>query len=180
MGPHHPRVRKPLLDADHRMNNRITSTVVRVDAAKELEYSRLPIARTESQATTQPATGIATAPATRPSQTTAPVLRPQQPQQPQLPQQPQQSTSQLPAQQRTGALSDGQFIVQVASGGTLDLKNPNFVKITTQLGLEVKYKLIDGKYKYYVGFFSTQTDAKDIAAQLDKMGIKGAWVRAKY
>ena len=77
-------------------------------------------------------------------------------------------------------MSDGAFIVQVASSGTLDLKQPDFIKITTRLSLEVKYKLVDGKYKYFVGYFSTLTEAKDVAAGLDKIGIKGAWARSKY
>jgi hypothetical protein len=77
-------------------------------------------------------------------------------------------------------LEDGPFITQILSGGILDLKQPDFIKITTQLGLQVKYKLVDGKYKYFVGFFSTLTEAKDAASELNKIGIKDTWARSKY
>jgi hypothetical protein len=77
-------------------------------------------------------------------------------------------------------MNDGEFIVQIASSGALDLKQPNFIKITTALSLDVKYKLVDGKYKYFVGYFGTLTEAKDVAAELIKIGIKDAWARRKY
>jgi peptidoglycan-associated lipoprotein len=172
MGRQNPLVPKPVLSDERQMNNRITYTVTKIDAAKELEYSRISASQTATvntkpQNSTGTQTGSAqqTASTTYPqtAQTTTPATRTQ-------------------AQSSTGFVTsnDGPFIVQVAASGVLDLKQSDFIKITTQLGLEVKYKLVDGKYKYYVGHFSTLTEAKDAVSALDKIGIKGAWARSKY
>jgi hypothetical protein len=170
------------------MNNRITYTVTKVDAVKELEYSRIPASQSVAQ--TKPQTGTGTTKTgstqqtttTTPKQTTTPVQT-QPPAQTQ-PQQVTQTQTQQPAQSQSSKGSvvqtDGAYIVQIASGGVLDLKQPGFAKVTTQLGLEVKSKLVDGKYKYFVGFFSTITEAKDIADKLKQIGFKDAWARSKY
>ncbi|MDR1595263.1 MAG: carboxypeptidase regulatory-like domain-containing protein [Prevotellaceae bacterium] len=201
MGSQNPLVRNPVSSDEHRMNNRITYTVTRVDAIKELEYSRIPVAgavaqtkqtgtgsnvtRTGSsqQTTSTPTTSSQTRQTTTPSQTRQATTTPAQTSS-QTPTrtQPQQVTQQ-PAQSQpsnSGAQNDGAFIVQIAAGGVLDLKQPGFAKVTTQLGFEVKYKLVDGKYKYFVGFFSTLTEAKDIVDKLKQIGFKDAWARSKY
>jgi peptidoglycan-associated lipoprotein len=168
MGRQYPLVRSPVSADEHRMNNRVTYTVTRIDAAKELEYSRLSVGNVPPAQDTRQQTTTPTRPAqqtTRPTTTT--------PSQPQTP-----PTSQ--SSKKFTALNDGPFITQVASSGLLDLRQPDFVKITTQLGLEVKYKLTDGKYKYFVGYFATLTEAKDAVVELNKIGIKGAWARSKY
>jgi outer membrane protein OmpA-like peptidoglycan-associated protein len=190
MGRQNPLVRNPVSAEERRMNNRVTYIVARTDAAKELEYSRLkvaqPVTQPVAQTNTQPKTTGSTqqSTSTRTPQTTAPVQTQTQTQAQNVAQQQQQQPQRTTqAQPSTGfvALSDGPFITQIASaGGTLDLKQPNFAKITTQLGLEIKYKLVDGKYKYFVGFFGTLTEAKDAAAELSKIGIKDAWPRSKY
>jgi outer membrane protein OmpA-like peptidoglycan-associated protein/tetratricopeptide (TPR) repeat protein len=175
MGRQNPLVRNPITADEHRMNNRITYTVTRVDASKELEYSRLPVLQSVAQTKSQTGTGSS-------QQTTStpppPQIKPQQVAQT-------QTQTQQPVQSQSSkgfvALSDGQFIVQISSSGGLDLKQPGFAKITTQLGLDIKYKLVDGKYKYFVGFFSTVTEAKDVAGEVNKIeGIKGAFQRSKY
>jgi outer membrane protein OmpA-like peptidoglycan-associated protein/tetratricopeptide (TPR) repeat protein len=174
MGRQNPLVRNPVSAEERRMNNRVTYTVTRIDAAKELEYSRLqvahPAAPPAAQTNTRPQTAAGSAQPSRTPQTTAPAQTPSQP----------QRTAQPQPSKGFAASNDGPFIVQIASGGTLDLKDPNFIKITTQLGLEVRYRLVDGKYKYFVGFFGTLTEAKDVAAELTKTGITGAWPRSKY
>jgi outer membrane protein OmpA-like peptidoglycan-associated protein/tetratricopeptide (TPR) repeat protein len=189
MGRQSPLVRNPISEEEHRMNDRITYTVDRVDAAKELEYSRLQTLATSSVAQTniKPQTATTSTQqttSTKVSQTTVPTQtqQPQQPQQMQQMQRPQQVQQATAAQSSTKfvVLKDGQYITQVASSGALDLKSPNFIKITKQLGLEVKYKLVEGKYKYFVGFFSTITEARDVVNELAKIGIKDAYVRAKY
>jgi peptidoglycan-associated lipoprotein len=189
MGYQSPLARNPVTKDEHRMNNRITYTVSRVDANKELEYSRLNVvdqaAQTVAQTNTKPQTGTGTSventrqqtPATS-SQTAVQTATPSQTQQLTQTQQTKQSQSQ--SSKSYTVLDDGIYVVQVASTGVLDLKQPDFVKITTKLGLEVRYKLIDGKYKYYVGFFNTITEAKDVIAELEKLGIKGTWPREKY
>jgi peptidoglycan-associated lipoprotein len=182
MGRQNPLVRNPVLNDEHQMNNRITYIVTRIDAAKELEYSRMPISQSVPQTNTKTATNVVKTDQTRQTTTPSSSTTPSQTKQTTMPV-PQQSTQpqQVP-QSSTGfaTLNDGQFITQVASTGSLDLKQPNLMKITTQLGLEVKYKLVDGKYKYFVGFFNTMTEAKDAAAALNKIGIKDAWARSKY
>ena len=61
------------------------------------------------------------------------------------------------------------------------MKNPNFAKIRTQLGYEVKYVLAaDGKYKYFIGGFETITEAKDVVEKLKNIGVKDGWARSKY
>jgi peptidoglycan-associated lipoprotein len=161
MGSQNPLVRNSSSNAERQINNRISYTVTKIDAAKELEYSRINVANIA----TQPAVQTNTTPQTGTTQTT---------------QQTTQQTSQQTTQPTSsGALKDGEFIVQVASSKYLNLQRAEYAKITKQLGLDVKYKLIDGQYKYFVGFFSTLTEAKDIVTQLDKIGIS-AWVRKKY
>jgi outer membrane protein OmpA-like peptidoglycan-associated protein/tetratricopeptide (TPR) repeat protein len=184
MGRQNPLVRNPVSAEERRMNNRVTYTVARIDAAKELEYSRLqvahPVSPSVAQTNTRPqtATGTTQQPSpTRTTQTTAPATTATQPQ---YAAQPQRTTQPQSSSKGFVTLNDGPFIVQIASGGTLDLKAPDFIKITTQLGLEVKCKAVDGKYKYFVGFFGTITEAKDVAAALAKIGIKDAWARSKY
>jgi outer membrane protein OmpA-like peptidoglycan-associated protein len=177
VGSQSPLVRNPVSTDEHQLNNRITYTVTKIDAAKELEYSRLPVAQTNpqtvtstvpTQQTTTPATSSPTKPVTVPAQTQY-----QQVTQPQQPAQSQSSNGFV-------ALNDGAYVVQVASSSSLDLKQADFAKITTQLGLEVKYKLVDGKYKYFVGFFSTSPEAKNVVNELKKIGIKDAFQRSKY
>jgi septal ring-binding cell division protein DamX len=178
MGYQSPLVRNPVSKDEHRMNNRITYTVSRIDSNKELEYSRLNVAdqpaQTVAQTNTQATTSTKQQTTTTSSQTAV------TPSQAQQVTQQQTTQSQSQSSKSYTALSDGQFVAQIASGGTLDLKQPDFVKITTKLGLEVKYKLVDGKYKYFVGFFSTITEAKDAIKDLETIGIKGAWPRGKY
>jgi outer membrane protein OmpA-like peptidoglycan-associated protein len=191
MGRQYPLVRNPVSAEERRMNNRVTYTVARIDANKELEYSRLqvaqpvtqPVAQTNTRPQTTAARTTQTTGSTQQStstgatQTTAPA----QPQR-QYVAQPQQPQRTIQTQSSKGfiVLDDGPYITQIASSGTLNLKLPDFIKITTQLGLEVKNKLIDGKYKYFVGFFGTMTEAKDVAAELAKIGIKDAFGRSKY
>jgi hypothetical protein len=175
MGHQNPLVRSPVSADERRMNNRITYTVARIDAAKELEYSRLqaaPPTQHTTQTNTQQQNTAGVTSSTRTSQTTTPTFTPSQPQ---LPQRTTPSSS-----KNFVTLNDGPFIVQVASSGVLDLKQPDFIKITTQLGLDVKYRLIDGKYKYFVGFFGTLTEAKDAVEEVNKLGVRGAWARNKY
>jgi outer membrane protein OmpA-like peptidoglycan-associated protein len=183
MGRQYPLVRNPVSAEERRTNNRVTYTVARIDAAKELEYSRLqvaqPVAQSIAQTNTRPQT--TTPPSTTRTSSTqqsTSTITPQtnantQPQQP-------QRTTQTQSSKGFVAVNEGPYITQIASGGTLDLKQPNFIKVTTQLGLEIRYKLVDGKYKYFVGFFGTITEAKDVAAELAKIGIKDAWARSKY
>jgi outer membrane protein OmpA-like peptidoglycan-associated protein/tetratricopeptide (TPR) repeat protein len=175
MGYQSPLVRNPTSKDEHRMNNRITYTVTRIDTNKELEYSRLNAVDQSS---------IQTVVQTNPSQTNADRSAVNTNTKQQQTTTPSQTTRQTTAPSQSSksytALNNGTFITQIASSGTLDLKQPDFVKITTLLGLEVKYKLIDGKYKYFVGFFNTKTEADDAAKDLGKIGIKGAWVRGKY
>jgi outer membrane protein OmpA-like peptidoglycan-associated protein/tetratricopeptide (TPR) repeat protein len=187
MGRQSPLVRNPVSEEERRMNNRITYTVTRVDAAKELEYSQLKVANSGTQfvaqTNTKPPTNTGTASTgtgatgTNPPRQTATTSTPATSQT--TAQQPQRTTqSQSP--KGIVALNDGPYLVQIASSGALDLKSPDFIKITTQLGLEVKYKLIDGKYKYFVGFFATMTEAKDVKEALSKIGIKDSYPRGKY
>jgi peptidoglycan-associated lipoprotein len=190
MGRQSPLVRNPTSVEERRKNNRITYTVVRTNASKELEYSRLKVANSVTQpvaqTNTRPQTGQGVAAKTTPAKPQASTDTPQitaptktQPQQVAQTQQPQR-TAQTQSSGRFVALDDGQYITQIASTGTLDLKHSNFIKITKELGLEVKYKLIDGKYKYFVGYFSTITEAKDVAGALATIGIKDAYARSKY
>jgi peptidoglycan-associated lipoprotein len=182
MGNQNPLVRTPTSANERRMNNRITYTVTKIDAAKELEYSRLKIAQPVTQPVAQtnirPQTTVG-ATKTGSSQQSTLTKTPQTTVPAQTQTQPRQTT---PAQSSKGfvVLNDGPYIIQIASSGTFDLKSPDFLKITSQLGLEVKYKLVDGKYKYYVGFFDTSAETKDIIAELAKIGIKGAFPRSKY
>jgi hypothetical protein len=177
MGRQYPLMRNPSSADERRMNNRITYTVMRIDAAKELEYSRLQAANPVAQTNTRPQTGATRTGATQQPAATTQTRTPTQPQQAAQTQQPQRTTQ---SSSGFAVLNDGPYIIQVASSGSLDLKDPNFLKITKQLGLEVKYKLVDGKYKYFVGFFSTLTEAKDVVAELNKIGIKDTFPRAKY
>jgi peptidoglycan-associated lipoprotein len=174
MGRQNPLVRSPLSDDEHQMNNRVTYTVSRIDATKELEYSRLNV----NNFPTQTATVSTTA---RPS-TTAVVSTSSR--STTVPTQSTTTQTQQPSQSSPSkgiaTLADGQFIIQIASSGVLDLKQPDFLKITSLLGLEIKYKLIDGKYKYFVGFFDTLTEAKDVVNEIVKTGVKDAWARRKY
>jgi peptidoglycan-associated lipoprotein len=168
MGRQNLLVRNPVSAEERKMNNRITYTVTKIDAAKELEYSRLNVTGTATQYV---------APTTAKPQTVTTAAQPAKP----VTMPPAQTqTTQTQSAKGFAVLNDGPFITQVASGGVLDLKQPDYIKITTQLGLEVKYKLTDGKYKYFVGYFATLTEAKDVAAELNKIGIKGAWARSKY
>jgi outer membrane protein OmpA-like peptidoglycan-associated protein len=210
MGRQNPLIRNPISEDERRINNRITYTVARIDAVKELEYSRLnvvnpaTVAQTNTKQqnstnatktnSTQQATPTTSSQTFVPEQAQSQQVVQTQPQQaaqtqPQQvartqPQQvaqtrPQQAT-QSQSSENVAKMDDGEFIIQIASGGVLDLKQPGFAKITTQLGLEVKYKLIDGKYKYFVGFFITLQDAKDIVEDLKQIGFKDAWARKKY
>jgi outer membrane protein OmpA-like peptidoglycan-associated protein/tetratricopeptide (TPR) repeat protein len=194
MGRQSPLVRNPISAEERRQNSRITYTVTRIDASKELEYSRLkvanPVTQPVAQTNTRPQTNQSatkTNPArqtsTGASQTTAPTQTQSQQAvqtQIQVTQQTQQTQQTAQSSTRFAVLEDGLYLTQIASSGSLDLKSPDFIKITKQLGLEVKYKLIDGKYKYFIGFFDTKTEAKDVVDALAKIGIKDAFVRGKY
>jgi outer membrane protein OmpA-like peptidoglycan-associated protein len=177
MGYQSPLMRNPVSKDEHRMNNRITYTVTRIDANKELEYSRLNIIDQTAQSVAQ--TNTSKNAVTQQQTTTTTATATTTPSQTQQAQVPQKQTATQSSKSYT-ALSEGAFITQIASSGSFDLKQPDFVKITTQLGLEIKYKLVDGKYKYFVGFFNTKTEADDAANDLGKIGIKGAWPRGKY
>jgi outer membrane protein OmpA-like peptidoglycan-associated protein len=185
MGRQYPLVRNPSSADERRMNNRITYTVMRIDAAKELEYSRLQVANNPAispvaQTNTRQQTGATRTGATQQPAATTPQTRTQQQLQPQQTAQTQQPQRTTQPSSGFAVLNDGPFITQVASLGSLDLKQPDFLKITKQLGLEIKYKLVDGKYKYFVGFFATLTEAKDAKSALNQIGIKDAWARSKY
>lgn len=170
MGKQNPLVRTPINDDERQLNNRITYTVTRVDAVKELEYltpktNSNPVNSGNNRPQTnnnRPQTGnqgnTQNQNTQRPGNTQQNIQQPQQTVDP----------TQLP------------YIVQVSSSGALDLNKDDFKKIKTQLGLEVRYIMVSGSYKYYVGGFSTLTEAKDIAQKLESIGIKGAWARSKY
>ncbi|MDR1896432.1 MAG: carboxypeptidase regulatory-like domain-containing protein [Prevotellaceae bacterium] len=173
MGRQNPLVRNPRTDDERMLNNRITYTVTRVDAVKELDYSTptFPSTSTPDVSQTKPKTPSSSTSSQQSSsaqqQTTKPV---------------QQQTTQPAQQQQTQTANTADptklpFIVQVAALGSLDMGKPEFAKIRTQLGLEVRYELVDGKYKYYVGGFETLTEAKDVAQKLESIGIKGAWAK---
>jgi len=169
MGRQSPLIKNPNSEDERRMNNRITYTVTRIDAVKELEYSHASVAQTQSGTTqvntggkTQTTTSVQTTRPTRPTTT-------------------QNTQTQVVQTQPTPANTDNlPFIVQISSGGTLDLKDPVFAKITSQLGYPIKYKLVDGKYKYYVGGFTTKTEADDVKNKLSSIGVKDAWSRSNY
>jgi outer membrane protein OmpA-like peptidoglycan-associated protein/tetratricopeptide (TPR) repeat protein len=194
MGSQNPLVPNPSSKEERQMNNRITYTVTKIDADKELKYSQLNVTNNVtqpvSQPNTTPKTSTGTVKTTEPakSQQTAPKSQQTAPVQPQqtAPAQSQQtapkSQQTTPAQssKNNAASNDKSFIIQIASGTSLDLKNANYAKITKSLGLEVKYEIVDGKYKYFVGFFNSLDEAKNIVNQLNKIGIKDAWIRRKY
>ena len=183
MGRSNPLIRNPLTDEERRMNNRVTYTVTKIDAIKELEYS-LPPSSSANLAGGQTQTGGSQQqPAGNQSSTYSPPR--QQPQTTYPPQQQQSQqqlqTQQTQTQQQPAGSANLPFIVQVSSSGVLDMKNPNFAKIRTQLGYEVKYVLAsDGKYKYFIGGFETITEAKDVVEKLKNIGIKDGWARSKY
>jgi outer membrane protein OmpA-like peptidoglycan-associated protein len=170
MGRQSPLIKNPNSEDERRMNSRITYTVTRIDAVKELEYSYASVAQMQPQ----PQSGTPQVNTGGKPQTTTPAQT-----------KPQTTTTQ-PTQAKVGqtptpANTDNlPFIVQISSGGTLDLKDPIFAKITSQLGYKIKYKLVDGKYKYYVGGFSTKTEADDVKIKLGGIGIKDAWARSNY
>ncbi|MDR1886510.1 MAG: carboxypeptidase regulatory-like domain-containing protein [Prevotellaceae bacterium] len=186
MGRQNPLVKNPISNDERKLNNRITYTVTRIDTQKELEYSRINVA---PQTTAKPQTGTtktgvtqqpATAQPTATKPTTAPPSQSQTQTQTTQPVTSRQTTQSQSSDGGIAVSDDGAYIVQIAALGVLDLKQPDFVKITTQLKLEVKYKLDAGKYKYFVGFFKTKTEADDVKDKLVKIGIKDAWARSKY
>ena len=66
------------------------------------------------------------------------------------------------------------FRVQVSALKTLNLDNPMFKKIKSQLGMEVHYTLgKDGNYRYYVGGFATAGEAADAVKKLKSIGVDG-------
>jgi outer membrane protein OmpA-like peptidoglycan-associated protein/tetratricopeptide (TPR) repeat protein len=173
MGRQTPLFRNPISEEERRMNNRITYTVSRIDVAKELEYSHANVTQTnKAQTSTGTSTGV------KPSQTTTTTTKPPAQTTTTTTQQPQQQQVTQPANNANS--DDLPYIVQIGVGGSLDLKNPDYAKVTTQLGLQVKAKLVDGKYKYYVGGFNTKTEADDMKDKLVKIGFKDAWSRSKY
>jgi len=182
MGRQDPIMRSPSNEAERQMNNRITYTVTRVDAVKELEYA-LPVSSYTPQnqplAQQTPTRQTTTNTANTAQQT--PVQQTQQPVQP-IQQPVQQTGTTNTAQQQTPIQNNADlpYIVQVASLATLDLDRADFKKIRTQLGVEVKHTLVNGLYKYYVGGYSTLPEAKDMAEKLGNIGIAGAWARSKY
>jgi outer membrane protein OmpA-like peptidoglycan-associated protein/tetratricopeptide (TPR) repeat protein len=159
MGYQNPLVRNPVSKDEHQMNDRITYTVTKIDPYKELEYSRLDIGDQTTQSVAQTNTPPTQQPTIMPSQTQ------------QVPQQSLKSYT---------ALQEGEWIVQIASSKAFDFNQPNFMQVTVQLGLEIKCELFDGKYKYFVGFFSTKTEADYALNDIKKIGIKDAWTRQKY
>jgi outer membrane protein OmpA-like peptidoglycan-associated protein/tetratricopeptide (TPR) repeat protein len=177
LGRQNPIVRNPRSDEERRLNNRITFTVTKVDPVKEAELLASnfgtprsnPSGPTASQSSTQrqpsynASSSSVSTPQRQPSFNTS-TSSSSGYRQPDAGRNPARNPDTMP------------FIVQVSSSGSLDMKDPRFVKIQTTLGMEVKYFLAtDGKYKYYVGGFETLSEAKSVAKQLEGIGVVGAW-----
>jgi outer membrane protein OmpA-like peptidoglycan-associated protein/tetratricopeptide (TPR) repeat protein len=168
LGRQRPLIPNPKTDEEHEQNNRITYKVTKIDQSVDLNKS-LPTEFSTAQTTPSTSGGGTT---TRPSGSTSASTAGT-------------STStgssarQQPAQQSSA--NDLPFIVQIASLAALTLDTPEFIKIKTQLGLDVRYKLADdGKYKYFIGGYATRTEAEDIANKIVSIGLPKPWVRSKY
>ena len=177
MGRQRPLIPNPKTEDEHEQNNRVTYMVTRVDEMLDLNRGLLPAAASQSQTPAQ----TYSPPASRPTNTAGgtstvsggttvvsggtTVVSGVTSTTPQTP--PQASSDELP------------FIVQIAVLGSLTLNAPDFVKIKTRLGWDVKYKMVDGKYRYYVGGYANRTEAEDAEAKLKSIGIS-TYVRSKY
>ncbi|MDR2563411.1 MAG: carboxypeptidase regulatory-like domain-containing protein [Prevotellaceae bacterium] len=174
MGRQRPLIPNPKTEEEHEQNNRITYMVTRVDEMLDMSKGLLPAAASSSATTqtTYPGTSVGTpsTPTNRPST-------------------PAGGTTVVAGgttvvaggaavAAQTGA-DELPYIAQIAVLGSLSLNAPDFVKIKTQLGWEVKYKLIEGKYRYYVGGYATRTEAEDAGAKLKSIGIN-PYIRPKY
>lgn len=187
MGYSNPLVRNPRTDDERRMNNRITYTVSRVDEVKQLEYltpsgsfagqtSTSSTSRNTSVTSTNTATSRQNTATEKSSQNTQSNIY-----QPQSTYQTGGSIQQQTAAGKSNSSESFQFIVQIASSGTLDLKDPKYAKVSQQLGYEVRSVLAeDGKYKYFVGYFETITEAKDVAKRLEGIGFSQPWARSRH
>ena len=177
MGRQRPLIPNPKTDEEHEQNNRITYMVTRVDEMVDLNKGLLAAAaqtQTATQTQTAAQTQISPPPASSSAIVTSPVAGTNRPIT------VTESTTTTVQQTPTQSSSNEQsWIVQIAALGSLTLNTPEFVKVKTQLGLEVKYKLVDGKYRYYVGGYATRTEAEDVANKLKSIGIN-PWVRSKY
>jgi outer membrane protein OmpA-like peptidoglycan-associated protein len=71
------------------------------------------------------------------------------------------------------------FVIQVGAGATLNLNNPNFQRLATQLNLQVFYEQgADRLYRYFVGGYNTRNEAEAMASRIKALGID-CFVKAK-
>ena len=153
-------VNKPrMTEPEHQLNRRTTFTVVGLMDVPLFDTSTTGSATISVPAGTTG--GVATT--TSPSTTT--------------------TTTATPLMPSSGAFSNpnGAFRIQVGAGVTLNLNNPNYQRLTTQLNLQVFYEYDGRTYRYFVGGYNTRAEAEAMLPRVRAVaaGLSDAFVRPK-